>query len=196
MPDWYRLDLPGLFSSGSSRRFGGSLHGEETGGWGWACCWVLGAPLGLELGSPSGSLGCGGPTLACASWLDFCTVRLVATAVAPFSRVLGSRPTTSPLVFSPLCSSRRSLLGPFFALLWGVWCREMGVRSLSFGHTAEGSGWRVNLDSLVMLLFSRSSLMGREGSLTSSLLWLLSAGSTKLLWPFSVRVYSSGTSKQ
>lgn len=67
----------------------------------------------------------------------------------------------------------------------------MGARSLCLGHTAEGRGWRLNLDSLVLLLFSRSSLMGREGSLTSSLLWLLGAGSTKVLGPFSIRVYSS-----
>ncbi len=126
------------------------------------------------------------------SWLVFCTVRLVAAAVTPVRGVLGSRPATSPLVFSLLCSTRRSLLGPFLLLLWGLWWRGMGAKSLCFGQTAEGRGWRVNLDSLVLLLFSRSSFMGREGSLTTSRLWLLGAGSTKLVWPFSIRVYSSG----
>lgn len=134
------------------------------------------------------------------SWLVFCTVRLLlllllAAAVAPVSSVLGSRPTFSPLVFSLLCSIRRSLLGAFLLLLCGLWWRGTGARSLCFGQTAEGRGWRVNLDSTVLLLFSRSSLMGREGSLTSSRLWLLRGGSTKLVWPFSIRVYSSGLTK-
>lgn len=111
------------------------------------------------------------------SWLLFCAVRL--TPAAPGSWIFGSRLTTT-LFFSLFCSIRRLVLGPFLLLL--CW-RRMGARSLCFGQTS--------LDSVDLLFFSRSSLMGRDGSFRIRRLWLLEPGSIELSRPFSVRPYIS-----